>query len=610
MANRSKSRNTPLRWDKATGRWCAKLGKKKTKTGNTDGHLFRFNTDERESLRRKQRIQEFWDFIVDRRGDEAIWCFFTLPIAQAFADGQTQVVLKRGTWSSDEYARHVHGMTATYTTVTFVPEDLDWYQKGADLQELSVNNQINKIKKTAAEFHRLRPDSPVFLEEAECTVGQALEAFENFLRRTMLIDPDREEGLDGKRLSDTAVQYCEDLDRIRRHNATQMDWPLSRLTYDGCDAMLQVWSDRPRKKDDSGPMSVKTCKEHAKRLMAFFRWLSKSGDFKWSKPTDFDLLRSTPRKTNQEKSARLSSMQVPTFTEDELRILNEYALPFERLLLLFGLNLGFKRMECATLRVSEILLHQLHDFSRYITFSFTETDSFVRRIRIKSEVFGEWILWPLTVQGIEWALDRRRKQTHIQDGDGKGRPIPFSPDALLLLSDQGHSFTKPTKSGNSNHRLTNTWNQLLRRVQKDFADFPHLPHEALRDTSSNWIREEFGGEIAEVFLSHGSPIGSSSLLECYTNKPWGKVFEAIRWLASTKIAPMLKATPENPFPNQRKLGGGGLTLKQRRLIVDLFNQGLTKVEIAKQVGCSEMSVYRHVPKIAGNADLELRVKPN
>ncbi len=39
-------------------------------------------------------------------------------------------------------------------------------------------------------------------------------------------------------------------------------------------------------------------------------------------------------------------MQVQPFTEDEVRILNEYALPFERFLLLCGLNLGFKRMEC------------------------------------------------------------------------------------------------------------------------------------------------------------------------------------------------------------------------------------------------------------------------
>ena len=31
--------------DKATGRWCAKLGRKRTKSGKTDGHKFRFTSE-------------------------------------------------------------------------------------------------------------------------------------------------------------------------------------------------------------------------------------------------------------------------------------------------------------------------------------------------------------------------------------------------------------------------------------------------------------------------------------------------------------------------------------------------------------------------------------
>src|SRR5262249_34884384 len=152
-------------------------------------------------------------------------------------------------------------------------------------------------------------------------------------------------------------------------------------------------------------------------------------------------------------------------------------------LLLCGLNMGFKRMECATLRAGEIALRQRHKFAKYISFNFSDTDSFVQRLRTKTEVFGEWLLWTLTVQAMDWVLYRRRQQTHITKGDGKGRAIPYSAESLVLLTDNGHSFTKPTKNANSNNQLTNTWNRLLRRVRKDHPTFRWLPHEALRDTS-------------------------------------------------------------------------------------------------------------------------------
>jgi hypothetical protein len=133
---------------------------------------------------------------------------------------------------------------------------------------------------------------------------------------------------------------------------------------------------------------------------------------------------------------------------------------------------------------------------------------------------------------------------------------------------------------------------LLRRVHRDYPKFPSPPHDALRDTSANWIREEFGGRIAEVFLSHGSPLGSSSLVECYTNKPFGRVFQALRWLEE-KLQPVFDATPQDAFPAERKKGGGGLTLRQLKQIQALSAQGVPVPQIASEVGCSMMSVYRH-----------------
>jgi hypothetical protein len=61
MANdhgKLKNRRTEMSFDKATGRWCTKLGQKRTKSGNTDGHKFRFTHDVKESERRKLRLQQ------------------------------------------------------------------------------------------------------------------------------------------------------------------------------------------------------------------------------------------------------------------------------------------------------------------------------------------------------------------------------------------------------------------------------------------------------------------------------------------------------------------------------------------------------------------------
>ena len=81
MANdfgKQKSRRTEMSFDRATERWCAKLGRKKTKSGKVDGHKFRFTEDLKESERRKLRIQQLWDRLVEQHGSGygvvgAIW---------------------------------------------------------------------------------------------------------------------------------------------------------------------------------------------------------------------------------------------------------------------------------------------------------------------------------------------------------------------------------------------------------------------------------------------------------------------------------------------------------------------------------------------------------
>src|SRR5208282_3074071 len=108
----------------------------------------------------------------------------------------------------------------------------------------------------------------------EPTVARALDSYEAYVKATMLVSPDLEEGLEGKRLSDSGQSYIKQIGQVRIHNAEQLPWSISRLTFQGCDAMLEVWRQRPPKKDGSGSMQIKTCEEHGKLLKRFFRWLS------------------------------------------------------------------------------------------------------------------------------------------------------------------------------------------------------------------------------------------------------------------------------------------------------------------------------------------------
>ena len=95
-----------------------------------------------------------------------------------------------------------------------------------------------------------------------------------------------------------------------------------------------------------------------------------------------------------------------------------------------------------------------------------------------------------------------------------------------------------------------------------------------------------------MFLAHGSPLGANSIVECYTNKPFGKLFMALRWLEA-KLKPMFDATPPSPFPEERKKRIGGLSVRQMTVIRELSRKNISVQEIAAKAGCSVMSVYRH-----------------
>ena len=126
------------------------------------------------------------------------------------------------------------------------------------------------------------------------------------------------------------------------------------------------------------------------------------------------------------------------------------------------------------------------------------------RVRHKSSVYGEWKLWPETVQAIDWWL-MRREEIEV------GRDV-----TTLLITDRGGRFDTPTKGNHTNFRLANSWFDLTERVRKDHAEFRRLSLNKLRKTAGNLVRDAAGGEVAGVFLCHGLPVRADAQLDRYT----------------------------------------------------------------------------------------------
>ncbi len=186
----------------------------------------------------------------------------------------------------------------------------------------------------------------------------------------------------------TKIRQVETL--MTRHE----NQPLSMLDETAVEEMFRFWRQRPFKKDSTKPISKKSAENYIGELKRFFRWLHKCKDFDWRKPENFDEIKTKVDAAPGDQQRKL--VQVDTFSLDELRLLNEYATPLERVFLLLGLNCGFGVAEIASLLVGEVVLFKGHEerHQEILGYPTTNADSFIKRIRRKNSVYGEHILFP------------------------------------------------------------------------------------------------------------------------------------------------------------------------------------------------------------------------
>ena len=510
---------------------------------------------------------------------ECLWDYESLWIARELAAGRIQIVVPPAErLHPSAYVSRIDGLAKKYPMVYFVPEDTEVYREGKAFWQVVIEHEQKKFPLPLA---NAGPQSSSLLHEA-------LDAYIEHIRKT-----DLEPTPDGPQL--TAFGHLK-AEQARRIRGRQPDRPLSTLDFQGCQELVDYWRMRPLTQPRAGkpskPMEKKSCENQIAELMRFFRWLHKSREFAWRKPDDFDDLDTRVKEIADERTS-IGFLKVKVYGLDELAILNRYATPLERLLLLVGLNCGFKGAEQGTLRFEHLFLDRPHPHAAMIgevaRYELRPDDRFLLYSRHKSKVYGEFLLWPQTLDGLRWAVERQKRICSRQRIES----------SQLLLTEQGIPFFRRTESKKNRSQIfSNKWAGLIGRIRKDYPDFPRHSFTTLRDTAANRVRHIAGGEVASVFLLHGEPVKKDNLLDLYTNRPFGVVFNALRQIEED-LRPVFEAAPIDPWesPMQQYT-----TLGTREQMLELHRRGVKAPEIARRVGKSLITVHRLIERLKGQPD--------
>jgi hypothetical protein len=120
-----------------------------------------------------------------------------------------------------------------------------------------------------------------------------------------------------------------------------------------------------------------------------------------------------------------------------------------------------------------------------------------------------------------------------------------------------------------------------------------LSYGKLRKTGANLVKRFSDGEVAAVFLCHGQAVKVDDLADVYTDRPFGKLFNALR-MVEELLQPMFAAVPAIPFPEERKRGGLNITPGQVNKIKKLRQQGFRIDTICEKTGFNRTTVLRHL----------------
>lgn len=545
----------------ASGRYRPYLGWKVGSDGVRRQHRFNLGTDRKEAERRLAKLREVYeDNCRAVNGDR--WSPLGLMFAEKVARGEFRIAyqLESEEYYGEDplvaYAPWLNRLRERWPSLEIVPKYPDIYEKSRQISKWIVEHHLETLEGEMRALGAIEAGQSLPEQLIAGTLYEALDHYSETVRSHNVFPGS----------GDLTPYGRLRLERVKRFKQAHDDIPLHGLTYDTCTAMVAHWLSRPLGK--RGPTSRDNARHHVGELMRFFRWLDHTEKYRWQMPRGLErVARKVPR-TDAER--KLSVITKEVYSVRELADLNKHATPLERLMLYLGLNCAMGAAEMGRLAAGDFLIGHRHEHADRLHFPSTPADSFVRFLRPKTGVFGEWLLWPETVVMVRWALERSRR---------------IGSD-LLFLSEKGQPWYN-TKATNAQYKFANAWTRLLDRVQKSDSGFRRLPFGTLRDTLPDLLRHRVGDDIASLSLAHGSPTNGDSLLECYGNRPYGRLHTALRDLHSD-FSKVFAAAPDDPTGERKQYIPVVVREKMRAMIAE----GKSAPQIARECGVSPMTVYR------------------
>lgn len=474
---------------------------------DSDGNQPRFvlGRDEQQALLRKARLEALWA-IIESDGGGCCWDAFTLAIGKAVARGEVMFGLPRPPGAEDgAYAAVVSQYAVRYRSViAILPEDQAAFANGVQQNQhwhKALTQSVTATVNGAAAVVGLDVKIDDIFEAETGTLHQALDAYQaEFERDTPKLPGGILKQFERKRI-----------ERVARLKATHQDMPLYQLTKDKIAETISYWRNRPPTKKGT-PCSTKHAKHHRDEFDRFLGWLDAASRFKWMMPRGAEKISRKIIRFDHEK--KLTAVTKIVYSPEQLATLNSVATDFDRMILYLALNCAMGAAEAGRVFLDDCVLFQTHPHAKKLQIPASNQDSWLRYFRPKTSVFGEWYLWPETVEMIEW---------------GKRRAKGLKSKHLICRASGNPLYDESL--GNPQSGFANLWTRLRNRAIAKDGNLPKLPFGSLRDTLPDHLRHEYSSELASICLTHGIPTNIESaddLLDLYSNRPFGRLHAALK----------------------------------------------------------------------------------
>lgn len=476
---------------------------------------FNLGTDEKDAEVRQSRIMELFEDCTRILG-KPMWTSFALYAAKLIAKGKYQIPyapqweVLNYIWDDPsvedkcaEYVQMLRVEQARYPSIQIIASDHDMYDYGVALNSAYENVLINKMDSDLKELGVIPHNRKASDKLISGTLHEALDAY---------IEIDIKKS--GLKLEDGTLKFSQRkrIQYAKTLKEQHLDQSLMELSsYDAVAQLHKHWQNRPEY--EPGKRYKTTSALHRyKELVRFLKWLNLTTEFQWEMPRGADQIKINFVEFESDHQ-NVDLLRKNVYTPEQLGLIASYASDMDLLLLYVGVNCAFGAAEIGRLIVGDILLNHKHEYAERLHFETTSRDSFVRLIRPKSKMFGEWLLWPETAEILKWAIERAKKL---------GTPY--------IVSRSTGSMLYQEQSQNPQAGFANRWSKLIKRVQKDHPEFPHLPYGSLRDTLPDTLRHQKADNLASICLAHKTAYKPDNLLDAYGNKPFGRLHTAIREL--------------------------------------------------------------------------------